>query len=405
MKIWLITSIRLDRARAPRASTIQNLRTATALAEQGHRVLIWTAGPLGDAASWFRKWFDRPPPTNLVWLNYHPRGTRFEKKTPFFTLSQRLRARLVPRLRGAWPPEVVITRSPTVAAQLRQHSIVPAATRIILEWQYPEWMQLWRGWRRRNESAPLRDAVAQLRRWHQRELGVLNQLDGVLYAALDHQRLLSAAGYAKSSAWLPSGCLPPDPHPATPACEFDFGYVGTLAPENGIESLLLALRALPSARLMILGAGERDYQTSLERQAQSLGLAQRVTWLKPVPPGMVRDHMRRCRVGLVPLSRRAGPEKRQFASPLKLIEWLAAGVPVVAGAVPSVTGRVADQREVLLVPPDDADALCAAMQRLLHDAPLRQRLVAAGLQLATASTFASRARRITDFAAALPDPR
>ena len=44
MNLWLVTSIRLAPGAPLRASSIQNLQTAMALGEQGHRVLLWVAG-------------------------------------------------------------------------------------------------------------------------------------------------------------------------------------------------------------------------------------------------------------------------------------------------------------------------------------------------------------------------
>ncbi len=59
------------------------------------------------------------------------------------------------------------------------------------------------------------------------------------------------------------------------------------------------------------------------------------------------------------------------------LEAMAAGVPVVATAVGSLPEVLGDG--ALLVPAEDADALAAALDRLLTDPALRQRLVAAGL--------------------------
>ena len=61
---------------------------------------------------------------------------------------------------------------------------------------------------------------------------------------------------------------------------------------------------------------------------------------------------------------------------LPLLEAMALGVPVVAasaGAVPEVAGDAA-----LLVPPEDPQALAEALGRAISDAPLRDRLAAAG---------------------------
>jgi glycosyltransferase involved in cell wall biosynthesis len=67
---------------------------------------------------------------------------------------------------------------------------------------------------------------------------------------------------------------------------------------------------------------------------------------------------------------------RSEGAPLSVLEAMAAGVPVVASAVGGVPEIVGDAG--LLVPPEDPDALAAAIDRLLADGPLRCRLGTAG---------------------------
>jgi glycosyltransferase involved in cell wall biosynthesis len=66
-----------------------------------------------------------------------------------------------------------------------------------------------------------------------------------------------------------------------------------------------------------------------------------------------------------------------FGSPTKLFEYMAAGRPIVASAVGQIADVLRDEESALLVPPDDADALCRAILRLVDDQCLRQRLAAA----------------------------
>jgi glycosyltransferase involved in cell wall biosynthesis len=69
---------------------------------------------------------------------------------------------------------------------------------------------------------------------------------------------------------------------------------------------------------------------------------------------------------------------RSEGAPLSILEAMAAGVPVVASSVGGVPEIVEDATTGLLVPPGDAAALAAALERLLADAALRRRLGAAG---------------------------
>ena len=60
---------------------------------------------------------------------------------------------------------------------------------------------------------------------------------------------------------------------------------------------------------------------------------------------------------------------------------MAAGLPVVASAVPGNTDLVRDGVEGLLIPPDDPGALAIAIARVLQEPGLAPRLGAAGRSL------------------------
>lgn len=61
-------------------------------------------------------------------------------------------------------------------------------------------------------------------------------------------------------------------------------------------------------------------------------------------------------------------------SPLTILEYMAGAAPIVASAVGGVPELIEDSVHGLLVPPGDAGALAAAMQRLLEDRELADRL-------------------------------
>ena len=65
-----------------------------------------------------------------------------------------------------------------------------------------------------------------------------------------------------------------------------------------------------------------------------------------------------------------------YWSPLKIFEYMAAGLPVVAPAVDRIPSLVADGREGILYDPADPAALASALLKLT-DVPLRKALGAA----------------------------
>jgi glycosyltransferase involved in cell wall biosynthesis len=80
-----------------------------------------------------------------------------------------------------------------------------------------------------------------------------------------------------------------------------------------------------------------------------------------------------------------------------LVEAMAHGLPIVATDVGGIRGQTGDGEAALLVPPDDAGALAAAIRRLDQDRALRERVAAAGLERARSSTLEAEAGRVAAF--------
>ncbi|RKG76308.1 glycosyltransferase family 4 protein [Corallococcus terminator] len=63
-----------------------------------------------------------------------------------------------------------------------------------------------------------------------------------------------------------------------------------------------------------------------------------------------------------------------------LLEAMASGLPIVSTKAVGVVDCLEDERDALLVPPKDSDALAEAITRLLGNAPLRKRLATTALE-------------------------
>jgi glycosyltransferase involved in cell wall biosynthesis len=89
----------------------------------------------------------------------------------------------------------------------------------------------------------------------------------------------------------------------------------------------------------------------------------------------------------------------EYFSPIKLFEYMAAGLAVVAGDLPAVR-EVVSKETAVLVPKGDPEALAAAVAGLSMDAARRQRLGRAARALVAAEhTWRHRARRVLAVAA------
>jgi glycosyltransferase involved in cell wall biosynthesis len=114
-------------------------------------------------------------------------------------------------------------------------------------------------------------------------------------------------------------------------------YVGALAPWQDLDLTLAVLRRLRDSsnlewRLAVVGDGEgRD---DFLRTVQTLGLANAVHWLGWQSRPEVARILAKADVGVVPLRAKAG--SGVCGSPLKLFEYLAAGIPVVSSDVDGV---------------------------------------------------------------------
>ncbi|TBR17607.1 glycosyltransferase family 1 protein [bacterium] len=147
-----------------------------------------------------------------------------------------------------------------------------------------------------------------------------------------------------------------------------FGIVARLDPVKGhavlLDAFARAARALPDARLTVVGRPENVTSLELVERAARLGVGDRVTFEGHVPDP--DDYMRRCHVGVVSST---GSEAVSRAA----VEWMAAARPLVATRVGCLPEYVDDGRTGRLVRPDDAEALAAALVELGSDPLLRER--------------------------------
>jgi len=156
---------------------------------------------------------------------------------------------------------------------------------------------------------------------------------------------------------------------------FTVGFVGTLKPWHGVDTLVDAfarLRAqVPDARLLVVGDGPG--RATLERQLEALGIAAAAELTGAVPPDAVPALLARMSVAVAPYP--ALPEF--YFSPLKVLEAMAAGLPVVAARVGDLDRLVVEERTGRLVPPGDPEALATALRSLAASPEERARLGAA----------------------------
>jgi len=192
-----------------------------------------------------------------------------------------------------------------------------------------------------------------------------------------HGLRLTANGQSPES----EGCRP-SAVSCTPFGRFRLVHLaGTLTHVRGITSMVRAMDFLDdSFELVLAGRFEpAEYGAVLGRLP---GYA-RVRHIRNVPHPDVWSLYRRCHVGLVcslPLTRHL------FALPVKLFEFMAAGLPVVVSDFPLLRAIVEENDCGIPVNPEDPGAIAAAVRRLARDPALARRLGENGIR-AVATTF------------------
>ncbi len=152
------------------------------------------------------------------------------------------------------------------------------------------------------------------------------------------------------------------------------GFIGSFFQFEGLECLLRAVPALirrdPSIRVMIVGGGEREQD--LRRLAETAGLNGTVIFTGRVPHDEINAYYSVMDALVYPrLSRRI----TELVTPLKPLEAMALGRPVVASDVGGLKELVTDGETGVLFRAGDPDALAEACLRLVHDPVLAARLV------------------------------
>jgi len=156
------------------------------------------------------------------------------------------------------------------------------------------------------------------------------------------------------------------------------GFVGTLKPWHGTDLLLRAAPGLlDAARIEICGTGPE--QPRLEALADELGITEHVRFHGAVPPSEVPNLLRDFDIAVAPY-----PPGDHYFSPLKVYEYLAAGLPVVASAIGSLPELLHHGEVGVLVPPGDPIVLASALRSLVDDPGRRAELGHRARRLAVA---------------------
>ena len=218
-------------------------------------------------------------------------------------------------------------------------------------------------------------------------------------------RLIAHGEAAGRVALMPHGLLgqpPSAPQPDPMTGEITFLLFGKIKPYKGTDLLIEAFARMPAAlreqaHVRVVGKPYMD-DAPLRQLAARLGVADRVRWdTRFVADGEVGEFFHPGVVAVFPY--------REIEASGVLSLAINHGRPLLAARLGSFVEVIEDGRQGLLVPPEDADALSAAMARFVADRPFAAGCAQAVRAMTdTVPSWRQIARRTADLYRALPRP-
>jgi glycosyltransferase involved in cell wall biosynthesis len=179
------------------------------------------------------------------------------------------------------------------------------------------------------------------------------------------------------------------------------GFVGFMREWHGLERVLEFMASSPVRdRLFALFIGDGPARDGLEKRAAALGLSasMRVTGVIPRPelPAMLAAFDVALQPAVVP-----------YASPLKLFEYLALGLPIIAPDTPNIREILSDGENAALFHDGNDESFRECLARVCTD-PVLRGCIAEGARATIESqglTWGRNAERVSALASALVEAR
>lgn len=244
-----------------------------------------------------------------------------------------------------------------------------------------------------------------------REMETLRSADAVLAVSEVLRQILVDDGLAPERVHVvPNGINPerfltPRDETARKQWSLDdrlvLGFIGFPRPWHRLErvvDVLAAASAEPLSRAVLLIGGEGPALDDLLSRARQRGVEDRVVQAGVIDRERVASFIDAFDIALQ-------PHATSYASPLKLFEYLARGVAVIAPRQPNLEEIVEDGESALLFDADQDEAFAASLTRLAEDRELRLRLGEGGRRRIVEGgyTWPGNAARVVEVALAVAE--
>jgi glycosyltransferase involved in cell wall biosynthesis len=152
------------------------------------------------------------------------------------------------------------------------------------------------------------------------------------------------------------------------------GYVGNLYEGRGIDLIVDLAERMPDCDVELVGGNEQDLAKWRARVR-----SRNITFAGFVQPGQLRERYQSFDALLMPHPRTGvaaatGIDISRWTSPMKMFEYMASGVPIVASDLPVLREVLEHERNALIAPAGDLDAWEQAIRRLCDERSLAESL-------------------------------
>lgn len=229
---------------------------------------------------------------------------------------------------------------------------------------------------------------------------LLRSLDGLVVTTALHAESAQQLGVDTSRTLVAPNAVNLGRFPAAaappPGPPYRVIYVGNLFVRKGALVLVDALTRLPAEYSLEIVGGSPESREEFDAHVVHRGVGGRLLMHGALPPSRVPPLLRTAHVAVLPNSGRTDVSSR-YTSPLKMFEYMAACVPIVASDVPAIRQVLRHDVNAWLVPPDDAAALAGGIAHLSTQPEVARRLALQARADVESRTWDARAARILDF--------
>ena len=144
-----------------------------------------------------------------------------------------------------------------------------------------------------------------------------------------------------------------------PQNRFLIGYIGTLDFHKKVELLLYSLKNLNENNIILVIIGDGPSLDSLKKKTEELNLRDNVIFRGWIEHNKINEHLNCFDIAI-------HHHANKYMSPLKIFEYLSAGLPVIAPNIPAVREILTNGEDVLLTDPT-IESITEAIFRLFKD--------------------------------------